>query len=127
MKNKLLLLIPLVALVGCKEYRHKNIVTGVMGDTRKKMLLLQDVETKKERVFYFSSRTVNYDLNFIMIDDTVDIIAGCSYRSNDFYEKHLVLYTGDFGIDYNNDSIFARHQREELNKAKLLMKENGGR
>ena len=115
LKYKILALIPVMAIAGCKKYEYKNVITGKGTYNNQKMLLLEDVKSHKERIYQFSDR---YEPDFfedLELDDTVTIIAGGIYNSSDVgYQNNIFLSAGDFGIRYN----YARQERQRFNQMK---------
>lgn len=119
MKNyKLMALVPLFMLIGCKHQGHKNIIIGISTTSETPGFLLKDVETNQERIYIVSQWNTLY--NYLKIGDTV-VIVGNDYRQDDYYQKNFVLRYPDAGFIYNTDSVYTRRQRECLDKFKQQM------
>ena len=121
MKNKnykLFILMSFLLLTGCNKPEHKNVVTGKGTIEEKPMLLLEDVDDGTERILYINSWDIDY-YNNTDLDDTVTLRSSwISKVSDKNYASHFVFYPGDIKCVYNNDSIYARKQREKFNKSK---------
>ncbi len=117
MKNKnykLFILMSFLLLGGCTT-KHKNVVTGVGTIDNRPILLLEDVEDKKERIFYMSALD-EYEHGFTYLDDTVNILINPAryYGKNErFYQINTVFEAEQYGIRFNNDSIRARRNRRD--------------
>lgn len=116
MKNKnykLFILMSFLLLGGCTT-KHKNVVTGVGTIDSRPILLLEDVEDKKERIFYISALD-EYEHGFTYLDDTVNILINpARYDKNErFYQINTVFEAEKYGIRFNNDSIRARRNRRD--------------
>lgn len=124
-KYKILALIPLFALVGCRKHdvnEHKNVITGIISFGNQKALLLEDVESGQERFCklnntYFNAMAFN-DFKYLHLDDTVTIMTGGDFLHEDYYQENVFLNDGFLGIKYNQDSISARKHREQFSKLK---------
>ena len=118
-KYKLMFLIPLVALVGCKKYEHKNVITGIGSIGNQKVLLLEDTETGKERFLDVTSCKSTYYYDYSQLDDTVVIKCGGLHDDSEKdYQRKQILLWHDYGVCYNMDSIYARRERAKFNKMK---------
>lgn len=119
MKNKnykLFILMSFLLLGGCTT-KHKNVVTGVGTIDNKLMLLVEDVEDKKERIFYMSSLD-EYEHGFTRLDDTVTIMVskgqfGIWPKTEQDYKLERVFEPVSYGIQFNDDSIRARKDRRD--------------
>ena len=130
-KYKILALIPLFALVGCKKHdiqEHKNVITGIVVFDNHKMFLMQDVETNQDRVLklndIYSDSLFVTDFNYMYLDDTLKIITGGDFLNEDYYQDNFILNDVFLGMDYNKDSIYARKQRGQFNIFEQNMKPN---
>ena len=122
LKYKILALIPIMAIAGCKKYEHKNVITGKGTYNYQKILLLDDAESHQERIYKFSGRYTPYFFDCLELDDTVTIIAGGIYNYSEAgYQNNIILNAGDVGIQYNTDSIHARRERQKFNQMKSEM------
>lgn len=110
---KLFILMSFLLLGGCTT-KHKNVVTGVGTIDSRPILLLEDVEDKKERIFYMSALD-EYEHGFTYLDDTVNILINpARYGKNErFYQINTVFEAEKYGIRFNNDSIRARRNRRD--------------
>lgn len=119
MKNKnykLFILMSFLLLGGCTT-KHKNVVTGVGTIDKKPMLLVEDVEDKKERIFYMSSLD-EYEHGFTHLGDTVTIAVswgkfGTYDKREKDYKLECVFEPFSYGIQFNDDSIRARRNRRD--------------
>jgi hypothetical protein len=116
---KLLALIALTAFVGCKEYKYENVIRDVVSqDGRNFQFLITDTKTGIERIYEYtdiSGKSYNPDLQYLPIGDTVFICYGGLYDPS-YYQNHLVLRSGDIWLEYNEDSVRARKERECFNQ-----------
>ena len=123
-KYKILALMPLITLVGCKKYEHKNVITGIGTIDEQKILFVDDVNTNQERIYQISDEYEQYNPDVfpnLRIDDTVILTIGGIY-SDSYYTNNVILDGCVVGMRCNSDSIYARQQREKLNKIKSEIK-----
>ncbi|MBO7052993.1 MAG: hypothetical protein J6W27_00985 [Alphaproteobacteria bacterium] len=117
MKNKnykLFILMSFLLLGGCTT-KHKNVVTGIGTIDNRPMLLLEDTENNKERIYYIPPQYLD-EYRYTFLDDTVTIginpmRAGLTDRK---YQLTSVLKPDDCTCSFNNDSIRARTKREQM-------------
>ena len=121
LKYKILALIPIMAIAGCKKYEHKNVITGKGTYNDQKILLLDDVKTGVERIYNISETCNFYDL--LQLDDTVTIFTGPDiyFGAEKHYQESLVLDESDARLRYNTDSINVRRERQKFNQIKSEM------
>lgn len=122
-KYKLLALVPLVMIGGCKkiEHEHKNVITGIGSYDNKKMIMLNDVDTDQERILFFNRLDADTSFyKYFRLDDTVKIITGGVYSGDGYYQDNTILYQDAIGLQYNIDTICARHEHEENNKTQQI-------
>lgn len=93
-----------------KLQKHKNVITGIGTIGHNKILLLDDIETNKERIYAFSKANDVKFYDYLKLDDTVTIIT-----ADKLYKHNIILKDSDAVISYNVDSIYARRQRQNYN------------
>ena len=122
-KYKIIVLVPLMAMMGCKLHEHKNVINGIGSVCNQKILLLEDVDTGQERFYKHSNSNNACFYDYLQLGDTVTIkCGGFRYnRTESDYQRDMVLHSGDYGMSYNSDSIYARRERKEFNKIKKEM------
>jgi hypothetical protein len=123
-KYKILAMVPLMALVGCKKYEHKNVITGIGTVEKQKILLVNDVNTNQERIYPISREYEQKHpdvLEYLQTGDTVIFTIVVMKYSDSHYTKNLILDNDFVGMRYNSDSIYARQQREKFNQLKSEM------
>ena len=120
-KYKLLALVPLIALVGCKRYQHKNVITGIGTIHENKVVFLEDVQSGKESIYKFTNKRELDYFDYLKIDDTVTIEFDPLIGIEHYYQTCTMLDQGDIRFRPNTDTINARRQREILNQAKSEM------
>lgn len=113
---KLFILMSFLLLGGCTA-KHKNVVTGVGTIDKKPMLLVEDVEDKKERIFYMSE-SYKDEHGFTHLGDTVTIAVsrlggGPWAKTEKDYQLDRVFAPLSYGIQFNDDSIRARRNRRD--------------
>lgn len=113
---KLFILMSFLLLGGCTT-KHKNVVTGVGTIDKKPMLLVEDVEDKKERIFYMSE-SYKDEHGFTHLGDTVTIAVsrlggGPWAKTEKDYQLDRVFAPLSYGIQFNDDSIRARRNRRD--------------
>ena len=113
-KYKVLALISFMTVFGCNKREHKNIVSGIMTCDNQKILLLDDIETGKSKIFQFG-RTAPVFYDYLRLDDIITVYTGGKYLGDDHYYQNSILTSGNFGIDFNKDSVVTRQQRAEYN------------
>ncbi|MBR5354601.1 MAG: hypothetical protein IK122_00555 [Alphaproteobacteria bacterium] len=114
MKNvnyKLLALIPLLALSGCKKQEHINVVTEKVTNDTERLFLLSDIQSGQKRAFFYASGNRESLYDYLKVGDTITISTGGTLLSNRNYQKHLVLRGGEVEIAFNVDTLRARQQQ----------------
>ena len=129
-KYKILAMIPLFMLVGCKKHdihEHKNIVTGLVTIGNHRVILLEDIESCQERICKLNDAYSNTafldDFDYFCLADTLTITTGGEFLSEGYYQDNIFLNDGFLGMKYNNDSIAARKQRGQINIFKQDIKQ----
>lgn len=117
-KYKMLALSLLLMATGCMKREHKNVVTGIMQKRDVVIgLLLEDAETGEERFYQvYDAPVYNRHFDYFKLDDTVDVYIRGPY-TDALYKDHKVLDAASFGLLYNQDSIYARMEREKMQKS----------
>jgi len=121
-KYKILALIPLFALMGCKRQEHKNVITGKIANDTERLFLLSDVQTGQKRVLQWNSKKAEYE--YLNVGDTVSVFTGSRIMGNKLYEERLVLYDYEIELQCNEDSISERKKREELKLRTEMLKKH---
>ena len=119
-KYKLLALVPLMALIGCKEDAHKNVVTDVGNFNNDKVVSIKDIKTDIERIYMINGNP-EYPYapwaDYIQIGDTITI-----YCDDATYQRSRILSSKKYAnIYYGNDSLNIRQERDKMNKIKQKM------
>ena len=117
-KYKLMALVPLFVLTGCKRTEHKNVIIGKMTNDTERMLLFSDVQSGQQRAFIYSKGKRKSSYDYLEVGDTVSLFTGGRLLSEDCYQKHLLLDFYDVEIKYNADSVQARQKMKHFNVLK---------
>lgn len=117
-KYAFLALCSLLMATGCAKREHKNIVTGILQKRDYVVgLLLEDAETGEERFYQvYDAPVYNRHLDCFKLDDTVGVYIRGPYTDG-LYKDNKILNAADFGLSYNQDSIYARMNREKSQKS----------
>ena len=112
---KILALLALMACAGCKRYEHKNVIQDIVKTNDKVAFLLNDAETGDERIYtvYFNQGYF-LDFDYLRPGDTVKLILG-KMRNDEYYQKNRMLAPRVVTMEYNQDTIIARKEREKYN------------
>jgi len=129
-KYKLLALVPLMVLTGCKKtekYTYPNTVDEIVTIDNQKIVLLSDVSTGQKRFFKIEYGYSNFamthsnkifaDFDYLQSGDTITLITS----TKDNYENNAILDGNFWGVKYNADTIYARKERNKLNQLKQQM------
>ena len=119
-KYKLMALVPLFALVGCKRTEHKNIIVDKVTDNPERVWKLLDVESGQERFFVYSrwaKKGSFYD--YLKIGDTVSLVmvSGTVFPER-IYKEGLIFDHFNAEIKYNTDTVAARQKYELVSSLK---------
>jgi len=116
-KYKLMALVPLFMLAGCKRQEYKNVIIDKVANEEERVWKLLDVKSGQKRFFVYSKMAINgsyYD--YLGIGDTVSVsLNGGRFISEEAYQKGLFFDTYDVEIKYNDDSVKVRQAREYFN------------
>lgn len=121
-KYKILALIPLFALVGCKRQEHKNVITGKITNDKERLFILSDIQSGQERVLQWHSNKTDYE--YLKVGDTVSVFTGSRVLGNNLYKERLILHAYEVDFQYNKDSVSARQKREDLELRANMLKEH---
>ena len=93
---------------------HLNVVI----ENKDGKLLVEDVNTKEQRIVKLRNSAVNpKDQQYIFPGDTINI-----QQNEDVYKKNkIITMKSNANVDVNNDSIYAREQRALFNAEKQQM------
>lgn len=122
-KYKLLALVPLMVLTGCKKAeKHANVVTGIGNLNNDKVVSITDIKTNIDRIYIYHG-TPEYPyapwIDYIQIGDTVAIYADVV-----IYQHSRILHNKKHAtLRYDNDSIIVRQERDKMNKIKHEMQQ----
>jgi len=91
----------------------------------KNVLLLEDTESNQERFctlnYSYFNDTLFDDLCYLHLNDTLTIMTGGNFSSEDFYQDNTFLNSDFVGMKYNTDSVAARRKRGDVNILKQGM------
>lgn len=102
-------------MIGMRIYNNAQLVPhkNVIIENNKDKMLVCDVNTNEERIIEINNPDY---ANYLYPGDTIVI-----REDQKFYDRKKV-FSDKFGqIEFNNDSIYARQQREKFNVAKQSM------
>ena len=117
MNYKLLALVPLFVLTGCKRQEHKNVIIDKITNDTERMFLLSDIQSGQKRVFVYSCGNRKSQCDYLEAGDTISVFTGGVLVSGRNYQKQLVLRGGEVEIEYDTKRVHAR-QQEYLNQLK---------
>ena len=101
-----------------QEHQHKNVITGIGTFNEHKIIMLNDIETGQERIYQFSDKKEPVFFDYLRLNDTVKIITSGVYSGDGYYKDNFILREDAVGIEYNDDSIYARMQRKQFDEYK---------
>ena len=114
-KYKLMALVPLFVLTGCKRTEHKNVIIGKVSNDTERVWLLHDIQSGQERVFSYTKGNRKSPYDYLEVGDTVSLFTGGRLLSEDCYQKHLLLNFNDVDVKYNADTVSFRQKLEHFN------------
>jgi len=107
-KYKLMILVPLMALIGCKEYEYKVIIDakGQIGDNDY-FTVLHDLETDNTKLYYW-----NHEPNWFegfSVGDTATVVYVKGWHNKRFdYEQNHIINDRDAKLDVDVRTVAKR-------------------